>query len=244
MVSSYLSSSTSEVGLERSAPERKTERIRSPCSRISAGDPEKRLSPFSRNTARSATWRASSADCSTRTTATPSSRRRRTKSRSWATITGASPSDSSSTSRSRGPGAKAWARASICCWPPERSPARSPRRPASTGNSSRIRSNDCLDRRRSRRCVQPAIRRFSPTLRSGKMPRPPGMWDSPSRAMRTGELPVTSRPSKTTRPRRGGVNPEMARSKVDFPAPLVPRTARTSPASTSRSTPNRICVRP
>jgi hypothetical protein len=70
------------------------------------------------------------------------------------------------------------------------------------------------------------------------------MWATPREAIFTGEVPVTSRPSSSTFPPFGGVRPEMARSNVDLPAPLVPSTARTSPSSTSMLTSKRICVRP
>ena len=76
------------------------------------------------------------------------------------------------------------------------------------------------------------------------MPRPPGIWATPSDAIFTGEVPVTSRPSRRTFPPLGGVSPVMARSSVDLPAPLVPSTARTSPSSTSMLTSKRIWVRP
>src|SRR5260370_41984708 len=45
-------------------------------------------------------------------------------------------------------------------------------------------------------------------------------------------------------PREGLSRPEIARLRVDFPAPLDPRTATISPCPTVRSTPWRISVPP
>ena len=44
--------------------------------------------------------------------------------------------------------------------------------------------------------------------------------------------PASSAPSKVTRPARGAISPEMARSRVVLPAPLGPTTATASPALT------------
>ena len=44
--------------------------------------------------------------------------------------------------------------------------------------------------------------------------------------------------------RSGSMSPETAFSSVDFPAPLVPRRATISPSSTSKSTPKRTCTGP
>ena len=62
----------------------------------------------------------------------------------WATTWGARPSDGSSSSSSRGDAISARAMASICCCPPESSPARSCRRSCSIGNSSCTRSGPRL----------------------------------------------------------------------------------------------------
>ena len=56
-------------------------------------------------------------------------------------------------------------------------------------------------------------------------------------------------PSKRTapdsiRPRCSRRVPEMARSSVVFPAPLLPRTATTSPSGTSMDTPRTACTAP
>ena len=53
-----------------------------------------------------------------------------------ATIEGARPAEGSSSISSDGRGIRAWPMASICCWPPERDPARVDDRWPRTGNSS------------------------------------------------------------------------------------------------------------
>ena len=92
------------------------------------------------------------------------------------------------------------------------------------------------------RYSHPALLRFSPTVRLGKMPLPPGTWAMPRRATWPGLDPTMSSPSKTTLPADGGASPEMALSSVDLPAPLVPRRARISPRATSRLTPKSTWV--
>ena len=74
-------------------------------------------------------------DCSTMTTVTPLAARARMTSRSCVTTEGANPSDSSSIISSLGLHSRAWARASICCSPPDSCPARWFCRSARTGNS-------------------------------------------------------------------------------------------------------------
>ena len=49
--------------------------------------------------------------------------------------------------------------------------------------------------------------------------------------MRSGRACVVARPSKVTEPRSGSSRPEMARSSVDLPEPLVPSRATISPGS-------------
>jgi hypothetical protein len=192
----------------------------------------------------SATVRATFTDCSTRITVVPPSLSARTTSRSCSTTAGAKPSESSSIITRRGRFKNAMARASICCCPPERSAAGSSSRSASTGNRSRTSSTRADLVVESPRNIQPAVRRFSPTVNDGNTPWPPGTWATPSGAISSGGAWVMSRPSKTTAPRWAGTTPEMALSNVDFPAPLVPRRAMISPSDTSRSTPNKIWTSP
>src|SRR5919204_5510067 len=55
--------------------------------------------------------------------------------------------------------------------------------------------------------------------------------------MFSGRAPVRSRPPTRTRPAVGRTRPEIVPSKVDFPAPLAPISATSSPLPTCRSTP-------
>ena len=103
--------------------------------------PVKRNSPFSMNTARSASCSATLIDCSTTTTVSPVAWIRCTTSISWPTTVGARPSESSSMSSSFGSGMRAWLTASICCSPPDRLPACWSMRSASRGNRASTRSS-------------------------------------------------------------------------------------------------------
>ena len=90
----------------------------------------------------------------------------------------------------------------------------------------------------SRRRVQPASRRFSPTVSEPNTPWPPGIWLMPSAAISLGGAWVMSRPSSTTAPRSASTTPLIAFSSVLLPAPLVPSRATISPSLMSMSTPN------
>ena len=80
-------------------------------------------------------------------------------------------------------------------------------------------------------------RRFSVTVRLGKMPRPSGMVHSPARDSASGRMPLTWRPSTWKQPFVGTICPLATLSVVDFPAPLGPSRASTSPVETARSMP-------
>ena len=69
------------------------------------------------------------------------------------------------------------------------------------------------------------------------MPLPPGTCAMPRFATATGSHRVTSVPSNVIVPPLGRTRPLTAFSNVDFPAPLVPSSATTSPRRISRSTP-------
>src|SRR2546430_6093093 len=62
------------------------------------------------------------------------------------------------------------------------------------------------------------------------------MQATPRATMACVGRPAMSLPSKTMRPRRGGVRPRMARMSVDFPEPLEPRMQVIDPASTASDT--------
>ena len=66
----------------------------------------------------------------------------------------------------------------------------------------------------------------------------------PLSAIMWGAMPLMSTPSWLMLPRVGETSPEMARKTVDFPAPLVPRSAIVSPRRSSRFTPNRTWTCP
>src|SRR3954467_12715026 len=66
----------------------------------------------------------------------------------------------------------------------------------------------------------------------------------PSRAMRLEGSPTSSVPSNATEPRRCGTMPMIARKVVVLPAPLRPSRVTTSPSSTSKSIPCRMCDSP
>ncbi len=98
--------------------------------------------------------------------------------------------------------------------------------------------------RRDRAVERAPARRFSSTVIREKTWRPSGDWTMPARVTVAAGLRCSSTPSReivplTTTPPWSGRVPEMARSSVDLPAPLLPRTATTWPSGTSTSTPSR-----
>ncbi len=93
-------------------------------------------------------------------------------------MAGARPSDSSSIMSSRGLEMNAMPRVSICCWPPDRLPAGSSSRWASAGKISSTRAVAALTSALSRRSIQAARRRLSPTLSWVNTPWPPGTCDT------------------------------------------------------------------
>src|SRR5919201_3830333 len=89
---------------------------------------------------------------------------------------------------------------------------------------------------RSRRRKAPRTR-FRSTVSGPKRRRPWGTWATPALTILSGRAPVRSRPPTSTRPAVGRTRPEIVPSKVDFPAPLAPISATSSPSLTRRSTP-------
>src|SRR6185369_208157 len=63
----------------------------------------------------------------------------------------------------------------------------------------------------------------------------------PARARRSGDHVVMSAPSNVTRPPRTGKSPIVVLSRVVLPTPLRPIRQTSSPARTSRSTPQSTC---
>ena len=228
--------------LTDAAPSRKTDRSTSGRFSRSPVGPLNRISPFSMKYAVSATVRATFTDCSTRMIVVPRSRIAVTISNSCSTIVGASPSDSSSIiSRSR------------------------------LGDEGlRQREHLLLAARQIAGRLIPTFsqhREEAEHLLVGGLEivavaevQPPGdakvlghgearehtaparhLHDAPARHfVRRRERHVL--PVEHDGAGRRGQQPEMARSKVDLPAPFVPRRATISPASTSKLTPNNTCT--
>ena len=69
------------------------------------------------------------------------------------------------------------------------------------------------------------MRRFSRTVRFGKIPLPSGTRQSPARASSSGRAPLTRRPATNRSPAVGAIRPHATFSVVDFPAPFGPRIA-------------------
>src|SRR6266542_2696948 len=86
--------------------------------------------------------------------------------------------------------------------------------------------------------------RFSATVRSEKMRRSSGTKPSPRRAISNALRWEMSSPRKWTVPLRCGISAISALSVVDFPAPLRPISATTSPRSTWNESSNKICAAP
>src|SRR6266404_61809 len=164
---------------------------------------------------------------------------------------GARPSDGSSMASSLASYISARAVASICCSPPESFPASCALRSASPGKSAYARS-------RLRRVsvalgdrYAPASR-FSSTVNSRKGRRRSGQWTRPRMRISCAARPSIRSPAKRTSPSRTispspprfirsskRTSPEMARRKVDSPAPLGPTRPTSSPSRMWRQTPFR-----
>ena len=66
--------------------------------------------------------------------------------------------------------------------------------------------------------------------------RPSATCSTPAATMRSGRAPPMSRPSSTILPAAGRSKPEIARSVVLLPAPLLPTSATIDPRATSSDT--------
>ena len=121
--------------------------------------------------------------------------------------------------------------ASICCSPPDSSPAGRFISGPRAGKKS-------VAAAVSTRPLSRASRRFSRTVSWNRMPRFSGTWVTPRRAVRWAwRSPPTGAPQAAIRPSRTLTIPETAISVVVLPAPLGPSRATTSPASTRKSRP-------
>ena len=132
---------------------------------------------------------------------TSSAAMRATISYSSSTTIGASPIDSSSSSSTFGLVVRARAIASICCSPPDSVPASCLRRSRRRGNRVNARSSSSA----MLGPVYVAMRRFSVTVRFGKIPRPSGIAQIPARASASDDLPFTDDPKSRTSPEVGAI---------------------------------------
>ena len=78
---------------------------------------------------------------------------------------------------------------------------------------------------------------FSVTVRPGKMRRPSGTCEIPSRTMASAPRRLIEWPSKKISPDAGRISPEIVRSVVLLPAPLAPSSVTISPGSTRSEIP-------
>ena len=81
------------------------------------------------------------------------------------------------------------------------------------------------------------MRRFSSTVRSGKIRRPSGTRVMPLDTMFVGSLPVISSPSNSILPLFGFTRPAIERSVELLPAPLAPISVTMLPFGTSKEIP-------
>src|SRR5262245_2642105 len=179
--------------------------------------------------------------CVTRTVVTPRLRFRvRISSSSSAERIGSSPADGSSRNRSGGSSASARAMPARFFMPPEISAGRWFSKPSSPTSRSFARTTTSI-----------AFASRSLHLRSGSETFSASVID-PNSAPDWNSTPKRGGPSSwaggapptSTRPASGRSNPIRLRSSVDFPLPLLPRIANTSPAGTAKSRPSRITVSP
>jgi hypothetical protein len=186
--------------------------------------------------------------CSTRSTVVPWALISRTVSAIRAAIIGARPRVGSSSRSILGRAISARPMASICCSPPDSSPARCLARSASTGKSLSTSSLAPAADRRSRAPSAPA-RRFSSTVIRAKTRRPSGTWTTPPATTAEVAAPDNLVRSKLISPavippRWNRSVPDTARSRVDFPAPLPPSTVTIEPRGTFSETPRRARTGP
>jgi hypothetical protein len=156
---------------------------------------------------------------------------------------GESPIDGSSRSSTVGRAISARPIASICCSPPESVPPFWASRSSSRGNSVRTRPRSCRIPSRSVRAKAPRSR-FSATLMRGKMRRPSGDCEMPSRTLWSVGTDSMRWPLKVMLPLRGRRVPMIVLSVVVFPAPLEPISVTISPRSTPSAMPLRARILP
>ena len=130
--------------------------------------------------------------------------------------------------------------ATICCWPPDSSPAAWASFCSSAGNSASTAASESLRLALAAGSKLP-ISRFSRTLIEAKSRRPSGTMAMPAAQKRCGASAVMSLPSKMMRPAVPGVARSMPASvliSVVLPAPLGPTTHSSSRWRSSNDTPH------
>ena len=85
---------------------------------------------------------------------------------------------------------------------------------------------------------------FSRTVRPGNTRRPSGTCATPMRTIARGLRPAIALAVEEIEPERGATRPEIARSVVDFPAPLEPSSATSAPSSIEKVTPRSASISP
>ncbi len=187
--------------------------------------------------------RASSGSWVARTTATPADRAATTTPATAAQVSRSWPTVGSSRTSTAGPWATAPARASRRISPPESRWGSVPARGASprTSSSASARRPAASWSSPSRRLVLSTSSRTvrETTASSACCGTQPTRRASSEEVHLPGEAPAppASQSAATTAPLVGASTPASRAVSVDFPAPLVPTTASTSPARTPTSTP-------
>ena len=153
------------------------------------------------------------------------------------TISGDSPSEGSSSSSSFGLAISARPMATICCWPPDSSPAACWSLTSSAGNSASTAARESARRALAAGSRLP-ISRFSRTLMLPNRRRPSGTMAMPASQNRCGGRAVMSRPSNTMWPLRARSTPASVLISVVLPAPLGPTVHSSSCARSSKLTPH------
>src|SRR3989442_1383433 len=156
---------------------------------------------------------------------------------------GCSPSDGSSSRRSSGRAMRARPMASICRSPPDSVRPSCSFRSARRGNMAKTSAIEAVSRARARGTRAP-MRRLSTTVISGKTRAPSGTTATPRCTISSGARPSIRSPLKRIAPSRTGTRPRIALMTVVFPAPLGPIRLTTSPAVTTRLTPQSTCKAP
>src|SRR5438270_2063414 len=156
---------------------------------------------------------------------------------------GASPRLGSSSINSFGSIISARPMAHICCSPPERLPANCACRSRRRGKSEKTRSRFRLARARADRVYAPSSR-FSRTVSCGHSSRPSGTSAIPIPARSAAGARTSDSPLNSTSPLRGGTTPQMQRSVVVFPAPLLPSSVTISFSFTLSESENSTCTSP